>query len=121
MIRIAPLAAAILMVVAPLPASAQAICQGFAKMAMEFAERRVLGQGPQGNLDAIAFLVQQLGENSPAVRVARAMHRDIWNNPRITPEMAWRMSWNAPCGWPGASPGGAANQFDWSQGQQRTR
>lgn len=46
---------------------------------------------------------QPSGRQSRAAWVASTMARDIYANPGITADLAIRLSYSAPCGWPGAS------------------
>lgn len=100
MIARASLVLALLAIAAPAQAN---ICNQIANSAWRMAYQRDLGMGPEQTrreIDASAAA----GNSSRIITVYRAMMRDIWANPSLTPEAAAYRSRTAPCGWPGATP-----------------
>ncbi len=103
MIARASLALALLAIAAPAQAN---ICNQFANSAWRMAYQRDLGVGP-GRAMAEIDDSESAGNSPRIIAVYRAMLREIFANPRLTPEAAAYRSRTAPCGWPGASPMGA--------------
>jgi hypothetical protein len=101
MTRRAPLALALALAFAA-PAHAN-ICHQFADSAWRMAYQRSVGMGPeqtQAEIEASA----RAGNSPRIITVYRAMQREIWANPQLSPEAARYRSLSAPCGWPGTSP-----------------
>lgn len=104
MIKRAALSLALLAFAAPAQAG---ICDQFANSAWRMAYQRDLGTGP-GRAMAEIDASERAGNAPRIIAVYRAMLREIWANPRLTPQAAAYRSRTAPCGWPGASPVGGA-------------